>query len=541
MAVRWPNALIALGGLATALTIQWVHGAFTGEFGAHPDEGAHYVTGLMMLDYLAAGLPGNPLRYALAYYGHYPAVGLGNWPPAFYGIEAVWMAVAGTSRTACLVLIAVCGTAFAALFGRVVRERFGLAIGLVAAATLLVTPHVRAQLGIVSPELLLAALLVLATIAFARLVDNPTVWRGVWFGAAAAAAILTKGNALALALLPPVFILLDRRWDLLRRPGLWVAAVVVMIGAGPWQAMTIEYARQSWAGSPGWEFTSTAFPFFVRESGVKLGFAIVVLAAIGLVRIVRGWRTLPTSWRGMVALAIAVVAFHSVVPASLEVRYMVPVLPALLLAVFEAVAWLASGLVSSPNQVSPVRVTASAAVASLAVAQPVPRPQPTGLRPAADAAATVAGDRPFVLLVSSRNMKEVAMVAEVAQREHVRPRNYVVRGLRALGDSDWMGNEYVARVRTKSDLRAYLDSIPIAFIAIDTAAGPLQIPHHDPLREYVKAAETGWVAVRLAPQRASAAADPRGGTIALYQRRTWVDARRPPTVQSPRGISGAAR
>ena len=34
-------------------------GAYHAEFGSHPDEAAHYVTGLMVRDYLASGLPGN--------------------------------------------------------------------------------------------------------------------------------------------------------------------------------------------------------------------------------------------------------------------------------------------------------------------------------------------------------------------------------------------------------------------------------------------------------------------------------------------------
>ena len=60
-----------------ALGLAWQAGAFGGSWGSDSDEAAHFLNGVMVLDYAKAGLPGHPLRYAENYYQHYPKIGLG--------------------------------------------------------------------------------------------------------------------------------------------------------------------------------------------------------------------------------------------------------------------------------------------------------------------------------------------------------------------------------------------------------------------------------------------------------------------------------
>ena len=73
--------------------------AHLSEFGAHPDEAAHYVTGLFVRDslvmtgkYVAGGFQGSPVKvgkeFADTYYAHYPKIGLGVWPPFFYLVQS---------------------------------------------------------------------------------------------------------------------------------------------------------------------------------------------------------------------------------------------------------------------------------------------------------------------------------------------------------------------------------------------------------------------------------------------------------------------
>lgn len=101
------GALSFLAFLAVALGLQWHDGAFLGEFGAHPDEAAHYVTGLMFHDYTAVMHFGSPMRFAENYYLHYPKVAIGHWPPVFYLIQGIWTIPFSTSRVSVMVLMAV--------------------------------------------------------------------------------------------------------------------------------------------------------------------------------------------------------------------------------------------------------------------------------------------------------------------------------------------------------------------------------------------------------------------------------------------------
>jgi hypothetical protein len=77
-----------------------------------------------------------------------------------------------------------------------------------------------------------------ATLFLARFVRTEQIGDALTFGAIAAAAILTHGNAWALGLvlgLTVALIPIDR-WYLLWRPALWVAALPVVVTCDSWYA-----------------------------------------------------------------------------------------------------------------------------------------------------------------------------------------------------------------------------------------------------------------------------------------------------------------
>jgi hypothetical protein len=78
--------------------LQWRGNAYGAEFAAAADEPAHYVTGLMVHDYLARGFPSNPLEFARGFYSRYPKVAIGHWPPVFYIVQALWTSLFTESR-----------------------------------------------------------------------------------------------------------------------------------------------------------------------------------------------------------------------------------------------------------------------------------------------------------------------------------------------------------------------------------------------------------------------------------------------------------
>src|SRR5688572_23011223 len=106
----WPLRRESVAAFAVAfaltLTLQWHNNAYRAEWSDSSDESAHYVTGLMVHDYIVHGLPESPMTYAQRYYEHYPYIAFGHFPPVFYIVQAAWMLPFGTSRASLLTLIA---------------------------------------------------------------------------------------------------------------------------------------------------------------------------------------------------------------------------------------------------------------------------------------------------------------------------------------------------------------------------------------------------------------------------------------------------
>ena len=77
--------------IISAATLQWRAGSLRLlNSGGHPDEAAHYVTGVMLRDYVAGGHFSSPRAFVEQYYAHYPKIGLFVWPPLFHGTEGNW-------------------------------------------------------------------------------------------------------------------------------------------------------------------------------------------------------------------------------------------------------------------------------------------------------------------------------------------------------------------------------------------------------------------------------------------------------------------
>ena len=136
------------------------------------DEGSHYVSGLMVHDYVADKLPGSPIAYATRYYIHYPKVGIGHWPPLYYLVEAGGFFLTGPSIRAALFLEAVFAAGVAATVGWVVYRiggRIGGWIPAVAASlATLAAPEVFLGMQGDMLDIPIALMALLAMLAWAR-------------------------------------------------------------------------------------------------------------------------------------------------------------------------------------------------------------------------------------------------------------------------------------------------------------------------------------------------------------------------------------
>ena len=78
-----------------------------------------------------------------------------------------------------------------------------------------------------------------ATLALIRFFKTEKTSDAAWFGVATSVALLVKGNATALVAMPVVMILVLRRWAILKKPGLYVSALVIVVLGLPWQLLSM--------------------------------------------------------------------------------------------------------------------------------------------------------------------------------------------------------------------------------------------------------------------------------------------------------------
>ena len=217
-----------------AIVLQWRGNAFRSELSGSPDEPAHYVTGLMVHDYIAAGFPHSPMSYARNYYLHYPKVALGHWPPFFYVVQAAWTLLFTTSRTSVILLMAAITALLATILCEVLRREFSLAMGMSAAALFISLPVIEEFSRLVMAEMLVALLVLLAVLAYGSYLDSerwqPAAWFGIWFSWHC----LRKEPASNWRCCLLWACCVGRRWHLLKRFSFWLPAIIVLSTAGPW-------------------------------------------------------------------------------------------------------------------------------------------------------------------------------------------------------------------------------------------------------------------------------------------------------------------
>ena len=310
--------------LAAVVSLQIGNGGYTSEFGAHPDEAAHYVTALMVFDYLREGIPEAPMAFATRFYEHYPKVALGNWPPGFYTIQSVWMLMFGVGTASVMSLMAAMQWCVAWVVFETGRRHLGSVYGWAAVAILLLVPLVQKYASMVMTEIPVALAMLLAALIYSRYMER-SEWRfAIGFGLIASFAILVKGSGLALAAIPLLAPLLTRKWNLYKRASWWAAGVLVFIICFPWSWLTLDLARAGWEGSsPSWDFTSPALTYYPAQFFKAMGVIAVILAAIGALARLTGLfdRLTGTAstriepvWATLAALAAGVFGLHLVVP-----------------------------------------------------------------------------------------------------------------------------------------------------------------------------------------------------------------------------------
>jgi hypothetical protein len=481
---------IVVGVVTVAL--QSADGAYRAELGSlQPDEAPHYVNGLLIERYVLQALGHSPMAFAKNFYMHFPKVSIGHWPPMFYLFEAAWMLLFTETRTSIVLFSAVLTTALATLLGVFVARRSGRVAGLAVALIFVLLPTVRLNTAGLMLDVSVAGLDLLAAYVYARYLTQPS-WRpAALFGVLASAAALTKGNGLALALLPALAILLSGRFELLKRFSFWLPAIIVTVICGPWYIATYALAHDGFVYTFGLAYTRMA----AGVNGANLlqlaGALGCALAGLAVVRVLTDKRRMAPdelAWRcGFASLLLAVLLFQVVVPTDVDKRYLVPAIPPLmLLAVLglgDLTQLIASRLAKAKDsdpQPDPARLSVMIAVGlTLLVIAPVLPPMlrveakpRIGMIGAARTVIDGAGDNTTALIASDSG-GEGAFIVEMAANGQGRKdpaRDFIVaRGSKLLASADFLMIQYRARFSEAAALAAEVERLGIHYVVVDTS------------------------------------------------------------------------
>lgn len=515
---------------ATVLALQTHTGAYRCELGSHPDEAAHFVTGLMMHDYVARGFRGSPMRFAQDFYSHYPKVGLGIWPPFFYAVQTVWSVVGfGDTPAAILVLLAALTAGLAGVLFLFLKRELGIPAGVLGAGLLLMLPLTQQYSAMIMAEVLSALTMFAATLFWGRFLDGEKPRDALAFGLCAALAILTKGTGLALAFVPVFTIAASRRFRILRRPALWWSALLVMLLAGPWTWIFRNQGRGGWAEpSPSWHFSRMAAGYYSWKICVALGLLLLALAVLGAWVVF--WRKGERRdrrgvWSACAALVAGVVIFQCIMPVGLEARHLLPALPALVAfavagadflarfcqraVVYSAVAALSLSGIFFPPQTA----IGFGSIGDTLALSPfrLPQKQFSGFGPIA--ARLLADDRARTILVSSDARGEGMFISEMAWRDPARPSRTIQRASKILAASTWSGGSYQSFFSNEEAVEKALADARATVIVLDNSV-PNPPPHQKLLRATLEHHPERFTA--LPPAAITRDAHPQPEAICVY-------------------------
>jgi len=487
--LTWIVLVLCLGLNLVFVTMQ---GAWTSDLGGDPDEAAHAVTSLMVSDFLTGGWRQSPMSFANRYYADFPKVALGHYPPGYYLLSGLWL-TPHPSIKSFLVLQALLSALTGALLYRLASKIVSLPAAMMAGILSSALPLALEQIQLVMSDTMLALLCVLAAVSWRDYMNHSTCRRALGFGFIATAAILTKGSAIGLAAIPLVATVLSCRLELLKKPSWWLSALPVAVLAGPWMLFSAKITADGMSNQPLSEFFRDAVSFYMKTLPQSLGWPLLVLSAGGafalLILAVKSPRRPEAS--ALIGLLIGMTAVMLMVPAGLNSRYILPILPVLLTAAVFAADKL-SAITPRHRSLAAVCIV----VAAYVPAASWPKKSVHGFTAAVQRSnAPLPTTQPERWLVASDPRGEGAIIAAAAfacpQRSPSVLRVY--RASKELASSDWMGRGYQPAFTNDSGLLSHLDKLQIQRVFMDLSVPDgRQTLHEVQLLAALQSAKDRW-------------------------------------------------
>lgn len=473
--------LLAILGLALLImALQYASGAYSKDFADDEDEPAHVVSSLMVRDYIAHGVPQNPLQFATNYYAHYPKVAIGHWPPGFHLTEALWMLLFGRSRVALISLVAAVSASLAASVFLWLRQFGGIGAAVVVSAVLATRPVVEIATYSVETDILLALLVFWSVAVYGMYLQHRQRRYLLAFVCLALCACGVHGRGVVLAFVPPFAELLCGSC---KHKGRWLSILVLLSVMALSLPRLMAQAEPSTVASVFEHAWKTAY-----QMCSLIGWPIAIPAALGAVAVLR-FRVASPASIAMLSLLLAQWLFGSLVNVSLENRYTLVVLP--ILAILYAMAWryLPTFLPARPL-LARTSQTGLVLIACLVLIPGILTPQKKRdlLCHQALATGSLLASPNHIDLVAGGAIHEGAFIAEMALKDpHFH--HTVLRASKVLASSSWSGKHYQTRFPDAQGVADYLDRTHVSIVLIEPVA---TTQHVRQLREALASRPRTW-------------------------------------------------
>jgi hypothetical protein len=483
-AQRWltHRSLIAATTVAIVVAIQLWAGAYRSERGLYSDEASHFMNGLVVRDYVREGLGQSPMAFARDYYEHYPKIAPFMWPPVFHAVLGLFLLPGWAPMPATILLLGLF-TAWIAWRLYFTVESFSSAPVAIGTVTFfLVTPIVIELSGSVMVDIVVAAFAFEAAVWLGRFSYTTSTKHAVLFGIMTALACAAKGNGLSAVFAPFALLALTGNYQLLRKPGLYVAAAIVLVLAAP--PLYVAYQLDAPLGDFGplsWPLVASRVTFYSQHLWNQLGTVTLSLAALGGAAAVsrRLWINEPARHQALAlaSMTIGAFAFHLVSPHIWSSgRYMT-------LAIAPMFGLAALGVMALTRNITAQRMRWSIQLLALGLIatthvishlQRIAEP-PLGFRSAIRFLDDAGLASRRVLLVSDEKGEGAGVAEAAALGRHPRP--MILRGSKVLAEGDWMGNHFAERHASPEDLLQDLEAMHVDYVLLDRSAEARAMPY----------------------------------------------------------------
>lgn len=436
---RWNPTLFAFFGFfLTVSLVQRLTGAVAASFGLYPDEPAHYLSSLLVRDYLASGFSQSPITFAVHYYTALPYFAIGYWPPAFYAIGGVWMLLFGVHRASALALTAVIAALLAATVFHVLRQRgvngwtaaiWGFVVLSIPQAIVSSSMYM-----LDLPVALFSLWALLEEIRFSQAPDRPR--HAIGYALYASLAFLSKYSGAFVFLFPIALVASSRKWSLLRNKWFWAQPAIVVAACGPWALYTHQLM---YIGLPPRGMISMHNHLALALAGFLEGFSrvagpvLVASAAVGIAAVLLAKRWNLELWM-YAAAPVCVIVLLVASPVDAEGRQFVTLLAPLVL----LIACAFGRLELLRTRVASMAVPGILLIAGMArCAVAFPHFPPDRLHSLIEYVDTHPNwEHASILLPPGCEGPAVAEFAEYALR---RPQHILLRPSKIMGVADWWG------------------------------------------------------------------------------------------------------